>query len=46
VAIKEVKEESGINKVKPIIKDIFTLDTLPVLGHEKRGKYVPTYTLA
>jgi 8-oxo-dGTP pyrophosphatase MutT (NUDIX family) len=43
VAIKEVKEESGINKVNPIIKDIFTLDTLPVLGHEKRGKYVPAH---
>ncbi len=43
VAIKEVKEESGINKVKPIVKDIFTLDTLPVLGHEKRGEYVPAH---
>ncbi len=43
VAIKEVKEESGVEEVKPIIEDIFSLDTLPVLGHEKRGKYVPAH---
>jgi 8-oxo-dGTP pyrophosphatase MutT (NUDIX family) len=43
VAIKEVKEESGLTTVNPISKEIFTLDTLPVLGHEKRGKYVPAH---
>jgi 8-oxo-dGTP pyrophosphatase MutT (NUDIX family) len=43
VAIKEVKEESGIGEVKPIVDDIFSLDTLPVLGHEKKGEYVPAH---
>lgn len=43
VAIKEVKEESGLSSVKPISKDIFTIDSLPVLGHFKKGKYVPAH---
>ena len=43
VAIKEVKEESGVEEVKPIVEDIFILDTLPVLGHEKRGEYVSAH---
>jgi 8-oxo-dGTP pyrophosphatase MutT (NUDIX family) len=43
VAIKEVKEESGVGEVKPITEEIFVLDTLPVLGHEKRGEYVPAH---
>ena len=43
VAIKEVKEESGIENIKPLSKDIFILDTLPVLGHTKRGEYVPAH---
>jgi len=43
VAIKEVKEESGLKNVKPISKDILILDTLPVSGHTKRGKYVPAH---
>jgi 8-oxo-dGTP pyrophosphatase MutT (NUDIX family) len=43
VAVKEVKEESGLQKINPISKDIFIVDTLPVLGHEKRGKYVPAH---
>jgi 8-oxo-dGTP pyrophosphatase MutT (NUDIX family) len=43
VAIKEVKEESGLEQVTPLSEEIFTLDTLPVLGHTKRGKYVPAH---
>ncbi len=43
VAIKETKEETGLNNITPISKDIFILDTLPVLGHTKRGKYVPAH---
>lgn len=43
VAIREAKEETGIANVKPIINDIFTIDILPVLGHEKRGKYVSAH---
>lgn len=43
VAIKEALEESGLKNVKPISEDIFVLDTLPVLGHVKRGLYVPAH---
>jgi 8-oxo-dGTP pyrophosphatase MutT (NUDIX family) len=43
VAIKETKEESGLKNVKPISEEVFILDTLPVLGHTKRGKYVPAH---
>lgn len=43
VAIKETKEETGIENFKPVIKDLFLIDTLPVLGHVKRGKYVPAH---
>jgi 8-oxo-dGTP pyrophosphatase MutT (NUDIX family) len=40
VAIKEVKEETGIGNVCPVSEDILSLDIIPVLGHIKRGKYV------
>lgn len=43
VAIKEAKEESGLKNVKAISEDILTLDTLAVLGHTKKGKYVPAH---
>ncbi|MBU5482687.1 NUDIX hydrolase [Clostridium sp. MSJ-11] len=43
VAIREVKEETGIDNVHPVIEDIFSLDILPVLGHMKRGKYVSAH---
>lgn len=43
VAIREVKEETGITRVKPINNEIFVIDTLPVIGHMKRGKYVPAH---
>lgn len=40
VAIKEVKEETGVTNVKAVSEDIISLDILPVFGHQKRGKYV------
>jgi len=40
VAIKEVKEETGIKNIQTVSEDILSLDILPVFGHEKRGKYV------
>src|SRR5690606_18663896 len=43
VAIKEAKEESSLENVEPISKKIFILDTLPVLGHTRKGKYVPAH---
>lgn len=43
VAIKEVQEESGIQNVKPISKEIFSLESLTVDGHIKKGKYVSSH---
>lgn len=43
VALREVKEESGIHTVKPITEGIYSLETIEVNGHEKNGKYVPSH---
>ncbi len=43
VAIKEVKEETGIKTVKPITDDIFSLEIICVNGHVKKGKYVSSH---
>ena len=43
VALREVTEETGITHVRPVSKDIFSLETLTVDGHEKRGEYVPSH---
>ena len=41
--MKEAKEETGIKNVKPISKDIYSLELINVNGHEKRGKYVGSH---
>jgi len=43
VAIREVKEESGIHKVKPVSDEIFSLEILSVDSHFRKGEYVPTH---
>ena len=43
VALKEVKEESGVSHVQAISEDIFSLEVLTVDGHEKKGEYVPSH---
>lgn len=40
VAIREVKEETGIKNVYPVTSNIFSIEILTVVGHEKFGKYV------
>ncbi|NTW71156.1 MAG: NUDIX hydrolase [Eubacteriaceae bacterium] len=40
VALKEAKEETGIENIRVLNPDISSLDILPVLGHQRRGKYV------
>lgn len=40
VAIREVKEETGVKNIHPVMEDIISLDIIPVLGHIKKGKYV------
>jgi 8-oxo-dGTP pyrophosphatase MutT (NUDIX family) len=42
VAIREVEEETGVKKVK-VLSDIAAIDTLPVLGHVKKGKYISAH---
>lgn len=43
VAIKEVKEESGLSDLTAISRDIFSLEVLTVDGHEKNSAYVPSH---
>lgn len=41
VAVREAREETGVEHIRPLSPDIASLDLLPVWGHVKRGKYVP-----
>lgn len=43
VAIREVKEETGVKSVAPVNEDIFSLEVLTVDGHIKNGKYVSSH---
>lgn len=43
VAIKELKEETGVKNVKVLKDDIFSLEVLTVDGHVKKGKYVSSH---
>ncbi len=43
VAMKEVREESGLTTVTPISKDIYSIEVLTVNGHIKRGEYVSSH---
>ena len=42
-ALREAKEETGINKVRPVTEDIYSLEILTVDGHVKHGKYVSSH---
>jgi ADP-ribose pyrophosphatase YjhB (NUDIX family) len=43
VALKEVREESGIISAHPVSEDIYSLEVLTVDGHIKRGAYVSSH---
>lgn len=43
VAIKEVKEETGVSHIKVLDENIFSLEVLAVESHYKNGEYVPTH---
>lgn len=43
VAIREVEEETGVKNINVISKEIYTIDTLPFIGHVRNGKYVPAH---
>lgn len=42
-AIRELKEETGVENVTVLKPDIFSLEILTVDGHIKRGKYVSSH---
>lgn len=43
VAIKEVKEETGVKNIHFISDKIFSLEVLTVDGHEKKGQYISSH---
>jgi len=43
VAIKEAKEETGLEHIIPLSEEILSLEIITVDGHEKRGEYVPSH---
>ena len=43
VALREVREETGVRSARLLSKEIFSLESLTVDGHEKRGAYVPSH---
>ena len=42
-AIRELKEETGVEHVKALDDNIFSLEIICVNGHVKRGKYVSSH---
>lgn len=43
VAVKEAKEETGVNSIKPINDDIYSIEVITVDGHVKRGEYISSH---
>lgn len=43
VALREVREETGVRSARLLSEDIFSLESLTVDGHEKHGAYVPSH---
>lgn len=40
VALREVQEETGLQRVRPVREDAYSLEILTVNAHFKKGKYV------
>lgn len=43
VALRELREETGVKNAKLVCDSIFSLEVLTVDGHIKRGEYVPSH---
>lgn len=43
VALREVREETGVQCLHPVTEEIYSLEVLTVDGHEKHGQYVPSH---
>lgn len=42
-AVREAKEETGIEHLRPVSGEIFSIEIITVDGHEKHGEYVPSH---
>lgn len=40
VALREAKEETGLENVTPVRREFYSIEVLPVFSHYKRGAYV------
>ena len=43
VALREVQEETGLQNIRPVSPDIWSLEILGVDAHTRRGKFVSTH---
>lgn len=43
VALREVREETGVQRLRPVTEEIYSLEVLTVDGHEKHDRYVPSH---
>ena len=43
VALRELKEETGVKNIRLVSDEIFSIETLTVDGHVKKGKWVPCH---
>ena len=43
LALRECREETGIEHVRAVSPEIYSLEVLTVDGHEKRGSYVSSH---
>ncbi len=42
-ALREAEEETGLQNLKAVSDDIFSIEIIPVSGHVKRGRYVSSH---
>lgn len=43
VALREAREESGVQRIEPVTPDIYSIEVLPVNCHVKRGEFVSAH---
>ena len=43
VVLREVREETCVQSLRPVTEEIYSLEVLTVDGHEKHGRYVPSH---
>lgn len=43
VALKETEEETGLQKIKPVSDEMYSIEILGVAAHEKKGQHIATH---